>query len=234
MWYLVPPNSPAVAARSEADVAHAIMCGDGDDATARLDAAGLAAYTDALAAQSPTFGPYWANLRFECAGWAVRPGWRFTGPFGTPAPSSPPLPMSLSLEKEEKYSGRDGNGDDTTRGKPAAPLLFTSSRLDPVTPLRNAYAMAAAHPGAAVLEVDVVGHCGSTAPSRCAHAAIRDYLEHGRVPASGTRCPADEFDPWKDEEEEHEEGGTASMRSSSAVNLQAMWPEDLGLMGFVS
>ncbi|KAK7749355.1 hypothetical protein SLS62_008207 [Diatrype stigma] len=245
---------------SEPDAARAILCGDGGAGTARLGPDGLQAYVEALRAQSPTLGPYWATIRFECAGWAVRPRWRFTGPFGTPAPLS--LSSAHVEDDDDDRKGEDGDNPDTntrgdgdeeeeeeeeeeaTRGRggeggegrkrggrPSAPLLFVTSRLDPVTPRRNAHAMAAAHAGAAVLEVDAVGHCGSTVPSRCARAVIRDYLEFGRVvvptPTSsqtGTanantntntttiRCAADGFDPWAPPlgpEEEEEEAQVA-------------------------
>ena len=192
-----------VATRSELDAAHAIKCGDGDPATAHMSAADLASYVRELVRQSPTLGPYWASLRFECAGWAVRPAWRFTGPFSTPplanssdasrfrlspAGGRMPVPLPLPIPLPQ--------GQEQDKDRPAAPLFFVTSRLDPVTPLRNAHAMAAAHPGSAVLEVDAAGHCGSTVPSACARRLLRDYLTAGRVPASGTRCPA-EFDPWR-------------------------------------
>ena len=197
-----PPNASEVAARSGLDAAHAIKCADGDAANARMSAADLAEYVRELTRQSPTLGPYWALLRFECSGWAVRPVWRFTGPFSTPVPANlslphrfppaagrMPVPLPLPQDQDEKNKKQDN------RHRPQAPLLFVTSRLDPVTPLRNAYAMSAAHPGSAVLEVDAVGHCGSTVPSNCVRLLLRDYLATGRVPPTGTRCPT-EFDPW--------------------------------------
>lgn len=198
-----PRNGSVAEPGSVLDAAHAIKCADGDAANARMSAADLAAYVRELTRQSPTLGPYWAALRFECSGWAVRPAWRFTGPFSTPAPvnfSLPykpppaagrmpvPLPLPQYQDEEMKKKHNDSH-------RPQAPLLFVTSRLDPVTPLRNAYAMSAAHPGSAVLEVDAVGHCGSTVPSKCMRLLLREYLATGRVPPTGTRCPT-EYDPW--------------------------------------
>ncbi|RYP90469.1 hypothetical protein DL770_003442 [Monosporascus sp. CRB-9-2] len=183
-----PPNGTVIAMQSQLDVIHAVMCGDGG-ATSRLDAVGLKAYVQELMAQSPTFGAYWARLRLECSGWTVLPAWRFTGPFTTPEPGHGP-------------------------SAPAAPLLFVSARLDPVTPLRNAYAMSQGHPGSAVLEVDHVGHSGSMTPSNCTAKIIREYLATGRVPENGTRC-ATKSDPWD---------LSANGARSAPVDLHTVWP----------
>ena len=229
-----PPNASVVATRSELDAAHAIKCGDGDPATARMSAADLASYVRELARQSPTLGPYWASLRFECAGWTVRPGWRFTGPFSTPPPAntsntpqlriSPaggrmPVPLPFPLPQPQEQD----------KDRPEAPLLFVTARLDPVTPLRNAYAMAASHPGSAVLEVDAAGHCGSTVPSACTRRLLREYLALGSVPASGTRCPG-EFDPWRSVSSSSSSLSDASWRGRrdvwerGPVDLYSTWP----------
>lgn len=165
------PNSSTIAAYETVDPGHAIKCGDADDDTHH----GLPyfrSYLQELKSQSSTLGAYWATIRFSCSGWTIRPKWRFTGPFTTPEPDS-------SLVK----------------GKPAAPLLFLSSRLDPVTPLRNAVTMAARHPGASWVVQESTGHCALAAPSKCTKKIIQDYLENGVVPESGTSCQAD-CDEW--------------------------------------
>ncbi|KAL1881330.1 hypothetical protein Daus18300_001183 [Diaporthe australafricana] len=123
-------------------------------------------YTETLKTQSPTFGPWWSNIASRCSGWRVRPSWRFAGPWGTP-PADPAL-------KE---------------GVPAAPILFTSTRLDPVTPLHAAFLMSSDHPGSAVLIHETVGHCATPSGwSECFNERIRAYLDDGIVPANGTVC----------------------------------------------
>jgi hypothetical protein len=149
-----------------------IKCGDGEDDT-QLSFDEIEEYVNELKAQSSTLGAEWATIRFRCTGWFIRPNYRFEGPFTTPTPGA--------------------SGTDETR--PAAPLLFMSSRLEPVTPLRNAVSMAAAHPDTAWVVQESMGHSTIILPSRCSQSIVREYLEHGTVPESGTQCPAD-CDPW--------------------------------------
>lgn len=116
--------------------------------------------------QSSTFGPFWSAIPSSCSGWRVRPKWRFAGPWGTP-PADPGL-------KE---------------GVPVAPILFTTSRLDPVTPLHAAYKMSNDHAGSAVLIHETVGHCAAaTGWSECFNEHLRAYFDDGIVPANGTVC----------------------------------------------
>ncbi|KAK6084559.1 Tripeptidyl aminopeptidase 2 [Seiridium cupressi] len=171
------PNSSTIATIGEKDASHAIKCGDGEDET-HHDLSYFKSYLEELKSQSPTLGAYWTTIRFACSGWTIRPKWRFTGPFTTPKHDST-----------------------LVEGKPAAPLLFLSSRLDPVTPLRNAINMAAKHPGAAYVVQESTGHCAIAAPSKCTKKIIQDYLEHGTVPKSGIVCQAD-CDPWNPCEQE--------------------------------
>lgn len=166
-----PRNSSTIATITDKDAAHAIKCGDGEDET-KHDISHFKSYLKELKSQSPTLGAYWTTIRFSCSGWTIRPKWRFTGPFTTPK-------HDASL----------------VEGKPAAPLLFLSSRLDPVTPLRNARNMAAKHPGAAWVVQESTGHCAAATPSNCTRKIIQDYLESGILPESGTTCEAD-CDPW--------------------------------------
>lgn len=115
--------------------------------------------------KSQLFGSYWSMLRFSCSSWPFSPNLSFKGPFKTPK-AVPNL----------------------AAGHPAAPLLFLSNRLDPVTPLKSARAMASNHPGAALVVQESMGHCTiSTAPSDCTRRIIADYLEFGTVP-SGENC----------------------------------------------
>jgi hypothetical protein len=116
--------------------------------------------------QSSTFGPFWSTIPSTCSGWRIRPKWRFAGPWGTP-PADPGL-------KE---------------GVPAAPILFTTNRLDPVTPLHAAYKMSNDHSGSSVLVQDAVGHCATGIGwSECFNEHIRAYFDDGIVPANGTVC----------------------------------------------
>ena len=138
----------------------AIACGDGDDITAETPAR-FTTYAGRLRADSPTFGDRWADIRIACVGWRRRPAWRFTGPFGAPGPA-----------------GDDDEGD-RRKAKTAAPLLFTSTRLDPVTPLRNAYAMAKLFPGSSVVVQEAAGHCSLSSPSACMKKIIQRYFETG-------------------------------------------------------
>ncbi|KAK9412884.1 hypothetical protein SUNI508_12297 [Seiridium unicorne] len=164
------PNSSTIETLTW-DALQGIFCGDGDDAT-QLGFSYFKSYIKELIGQSKTLGASWAKMRFNCAGWAIRPKWRFTGPFTTPKPDTSII-----------------------EGRPAAPLLFLTTRLDPVTPLRNAVAMAANHPEAAWVVQESWGHTTLAAPSRCIKHIIQEYLESGIVPESGTSCKPD-CGPW--------------------------------------
>lgn len=156
------------------DAQAAILCGDADFADPdgpyqNGEKEGFKywkGYVDTLKNQSSTFGPAWSGISSACSGWRIRPKWRFAGPWGTP-PADPSL-------KE---------------GVPAAPILFTSTRLDPVTPLYDAYLMSKDHPGSAVLIHETVGHCAAPSGwSDCFNERIRAYFDDGVVPANGTVC----------------------------------------------
>lgn len=121
---------------STMETTSSIACGDAyyahEDASPHYGAVGFSfaywqAYVEKLRMQSPTFMPFWSRFSSSCSGWRVKPKWGFKGPWTTP-------PASL-------------DDDDA----PDAPILFTSSRLDPVTPLVNAFAMSNSHPGSSVL-----------------------------------------------------------------------------------
>lgn len=159
----------------------ATRCADGEDVTKK----NLAWWRDFVAGEgktSRTFGSFWSKIRLPCAGFPFPRHWSFTGPFTTP-------------RYERTAHGRP------VRGKPAAPLLFLSSRLDPVTPLRSARRMAAAHPGAAVVLQESMGHCAlSSANSECTKGIAREYMDTGKVPSRETVCQSD-FDPWKKDAE---------------------------------
>lgn len=160
-------TGPACSTPITPDALAAISCLDGEPSSG-LTLAEWADYFARLANQSAA-GTTWSEVRFQCANWQARPSYRFDGPF-----SSPTHDPSL------------------VEGKPAAPLLFVSSRIDPVTPLANAHAMAARHPGSAVVTQESVGHCAlGTAVSSCTERIVRAYFETGTVPQGGAVCEAD-------------------------------------------
>jgi len=155
------------------DASLAYICNDGAGISG-LSVAEFAAYVARIKRQSPLIAPLWAQLMLACTGWRTRPAWRFAGPFSTPEP--------------------DGRG---RPGRPSAPLLFLSARLDPVTPLVNAVRASAEQPGSAVLVQESAGHCAVySAPSRCTKRVLERYFELGEVPEAGTTCEAD-CKPWK-------------------------------------
>ncbi|KAF2401920.1 hypothetical protein EJ06DRAFT_367904 [Trichodelitschia bisporula] len=75
-----------------------------------------------------------------------------------------------------------------TAPRTAHPLLWLSSTRDPVTPLRNAYAMAARFPGSRVLVQDADGHSTLAQPGRCVARAVRAYFQRGEMPPPGVVC----------------------------------------------
>jgi pimeloyl-ACP methyl ester carboxylesterase len=167
-----PGNNTIISAAFRlSDADRAVLCGDGDDSSG-LGFGKFEEYVKTLKNQSLNFGRFFAPLRFACSGYKIRASWRFTGPFTTPA-HDPRL----------------------VEGRPAAPLLFTSSTLDPVTPLANAVAMSAAHPGSSVLIQNTMGHGSVLSRSNCTQKFVQAYLDTGVVPISGTVCePA--CQPW--------------------------------------
>ncbi|KAI2470107.1 TAP-like protein-domain-containing protein [Annulohypoxylon bovei var. microspora] len=148
------------------DVEYAVACGDAPPQN--LSTADLASAVAELKAQAPDFGATWARIRFACGGWRVRPKYRFTGPFTTPA--------------------ADAAG---VAGRPLAPLMFLSSKYDPVTPAANAVAMAEGHPGSGVLVQDSAGHGTLLAPGACRDGYVKRYFDAGEVPPQGTVCQPD-------------------------------------------
>lgn len=59
---------------------YAIACGDGDPQTNNT-IEDFDAYWQQLQSLSPTIGPMWAEVRLACTAWALRPLYRFTGPY---------------------------------------------------------------------------------------------------------------------------------------------------------
>ena len=153
------------------DATFCTMCGDGDSLTS-TPFSEFSSYLSFLESQSPTAGPMLAALKLACMAWpssstALKPRWRFTGPFGsTTAPTN------------------------NNKNNTGTPILFLNNRLDPVCPIRNAHKMAKRYPGSVVLEQDAVGHCALTASlGDCVRGHVRRYFNQGLLPAVGTVCP---------------------------------------------
>ncbi|PNP55367.1 hypothetical protein THARTR1_04509 [Trichoderma harzianum] len=153
---------------------NAVVCNDGDDVSHK----GVAFWHKYVKNQMDTsniLGAEWSTIRIPCSSWRIRPNWRFNGPFTTPDPDPSLRP-----------------------GTPAAPILFLSNRLDPVTPLRAARAMADQHPSARVLVQEAMGHSAvASAPSQCTRKVVADYFESGTIPSDLPACDAD-CTPWDD------------------------------------
>ncbi|KAL6810280.1 TAP-like domain-containing protein [Trichoderma sp. SZMC 28015] len=149
-----------------------VLCADGDSVT-DYDVAWWKQYINQQINTSSIFGAYWSNIRMACNSWNFRPNWIFKGPFTTP-----PVIHSAS-----------GN---PLSGHPAAPILFISNRLDPITPLSAARAMAAQHPGAGLVITEGLGHgTMGTSDSVCLHSYVADYFDTGVVPAGEVTCIPD-------------------------------------------
>jgi hypothetical protein len=156
-----------------------VLCADGDQVSGH-DMAWWKRYIDHQVNTSSIFGAYWSNIRMACNSWNFRPNWVFKGPFTTPPAifSSSGKPLS---------------------GHPAAPILFVSNRLDPVTPLSAARAMAAQHPGAGLIITEALGHgTMGTGDSACLHNYIAEYFDTGVVPPGEAFCTPD-CGPWDNE-----------------------------------
>jgi pimeloyl-ACP methyl ester carboxylesterase len=161
------------------DTQTAVVCADGDDATAQ-DESYWSEYLRRQLSVSSLAGAFLTTVRLPCSRWRPRPNWVFKGPFGTPEPSKP----SQSPEPD----------------RPAAPLLFMSNRYDPITPVRHARAMAESHPGAGVIVQESTGHCVIRGPmGPCVKKAVSRYFDTGAVPSDEVSCEATR-NPWDPEE----------------------------------
>ncbi|KAF2757953.1 alpha/beta-hydrolase [Pseudovirgaria hyperparasitica] len=122
-----------------------------------------------LTEQAPTLaGTLWPDITIAMSGRTVRPRYSFTGPYTVPV------------------------ADPHNASTPAAPLLFLSARLDPVTPLRNAQAMAERFPGSSVMIQESAGHSALfSSDSECTNAVLREFFGTGKVPEMNFSCEAD-------------------------------------------
>ena len=172
------PYPPGYRRSLEASIS--ILCGDGADITSHTKS-DYYNYLQLLKSQSKLIGPSWAQITLWCRHWpsSQRPSdkHRFTGPFAS----------QLSQRADDER---------------VSPLLFIGNTADPVTPVRNAFAMAEQHEGARVLMQDAPGHCsGVNIPSRCTWNVVREYFNEGRLPEHGSVCGVD-WKPWDEPERE--------------------------------
>ncbi|KAI1855807.1 hypothetical protein JX265_012070 [Neoarthrinium moseri] len=165
--YLPPSNGSRPFTWSQD--AHIAVIGGDAKSQANLTIPDYVEYLEALKRDSPDLGAAEGRMRLDIRGWRVRPRYRFTGPWTTPEPDT----------------------ERTVPGRPAAPLLFVSSRLDPVTPLANANAAARAHSGSRVLVQENAGHGSLFSPGACREGWIKRYFESGELPPEGTVCEPD-------------------------------------------
>lgn len=101
--------------------------------------------------------------------------------------TSPILCRNLNIKAPESQVFQGYPGANRTSN----PLLFFSTLLDPVTPLRNAEKMAARFGGAGLLKQNSTGHCTTSAPSECTWRHARRYMKNGTLPEAGTVCQPD-------------------------------------------
>ncbi|EME86871.1 uncharacterized protein MYCFIDRAFT_86556 [Pseudocercospora fijiensis CIRAD86] len=73
----------------------------------------------------------------------------------------------------------------------AHPLLVLSTTYDPICPLISAKAASAAFEGSQIVEVVGYGHCSVAVASTCLAKHVRDFLYHGTLPHSYTKCEVD-------------------------------------------
>ncbi|KAM3460439.1 hypothetical protein BB8028_0001g03080 [Beauveria bassiana] len=171
-------DTTSTAPTETADPYNAVICTNGVDVSGE-NSTYWRSYMERQGSISTFFGELVASARLACAAWRVRPNWSFKGPFKTPTASKDP-------------SSPESN-------RPAAPLLFLSSKWDPVTPLRNARAMASRHPGAGVLVEGSMGHCalGGGYVSKCLKSVVSEYFDKGVVPEKEVSCKGTK-NPWSD------------------------------------
>ncbi|KZW01542.1 alpha/beta-hydrolase [Exidia glandulosa HHB12029] len=71
------------------------------------------------------------------------------------------------------------------------PVLVTSNKLDPVTPLSSARAVVSRFKGMRLLIQDTVGHSTFLSLSSCVALAMSAYMTNGTLPPVGTVCKPD-------------------------------------------
>jgi pimeloyl-ACP methyl ester carboxylesterase len=122
---------------------------------------------------SQIYGHAIVHIKLGCSSFPFRAAYTFNGPFTHPE-----------------------HDPDVVEGKPAAPILFLSNRVDPITPVKCARDMAAKYPGSGLVVQDSLGHGALiSAPSNCTDQIVRKYFDTGVVPEEETFCEQ-ECGPW--------------------------------------
>jgi pimeloyl-ACP methyl ester carboxylesterase len=90
--------------------------------------------------------------------------------------------LNIKAPQSQVFKGQFG------AKKTSNPLLFVSTRLDPVTPLRAAKKMVKMFGGAALLIQNTVGHASISSRSSCTAGTVRNYFQNAALPEKGTIC----------------------------------------------
>ncbi|KAF8464238.1 Alpha/Beta hydrolase protein [Kalaharituber pfeilii] len=145
----------------------AIACADAAPLT-NMTLADLRQHYNKLFKQSPTAAGAWALNGLACLGWRTQ---------------------AVEKAPRELFMRKSAVG--------AVPVLFVSTTADPVTPLRNAYAMSKLFKGSKVVVQEGEGHCTITVPSDCFNAIVSEYFKSGMVPEKESeRYCARQYVPW--------------------------------------
>lgn len=145
----------------------AVRCGDGADVRDTTNDEWRATLAAVQGSAPDWWVDFWMGAQLQCREWPARPGWRFAGPYGSPA--------------------ADPSG--TSEDRPSAPVLFLGSRYDPATPLRNSERAAREHSGARVVVQNGHGHCATlSGPSACVKNVVGRYMATGEMPEQGLEC----------------------------------------------
>ncbi|RYO83718.1 hypothetical protein DL766_005844 [Monosporascus sp. MC13-8B] len=152
-----------------------------DDSQLNEDVPALQERFEKMASYS-SFADVWMGLNIGCDGWEIEakdPPMRWGD-----HPAHKPAPIDTSF-----------------------PILFLSSRRDPVTPLHAALKMTRKFAGASIVEQASDGHCTLSCVSLCTARHVRAYVNDGVLPPSPrfdsgdkdkgewTTCECDEK-PW--------------------------------------
>ena len=162
----------------QAETRYIIGC---NDAGVRFNLSTINAWTDhvhLLVNQSRWLGEVWPNIALGCRS----------------------LDVSNHVPESQRFIGPP------SAANTSAPILFISTKIDPVTPLTAAKKMAALFGGSGLLIQNNVGHASISAPSACSRHVIQRYFVNATLPDSGTVCEVDKV-PFKAQRHENEGQG---------------------------
>lgn len=157
------------------DVTMAVFCADGVNLSDQDNSFWSELLQKHLAISSIA-GALYTSTRLLCAGWKAQPNWSFKGPFKSPEPTK----QGEALDPE----------------RPAAPILFASTRYDPATPLSGARDMMKNHPRSGLLIQETIGHCVILGElESCSRDVMAEYFDTGAVPDGELLCKST-HSPW--------------------------------------